>query len=591
MRKGDNLRLVMFLVASAVVMFGWYLIFPPKPPQRPKPPAPVVPPPPDPGPGFWATVSRAALEALTTYRQADVPVQDDITLSSDRVRMTLTNRGAAVLTLEALYPDPTKPVSLLTVTDGAGHFALRGTEETADPLDTAPWSFERPDDATVEFHYQMRDGLRILKRYRLVPEKYAFRIEFELANRRSGHPITPKLEWRAVRGMHHDSDYRVEQYMSGAYVAVKGNPEYVAVSQVEKEVVEKKGDERHWYGVKNRYFAVALVPDDASREWPRAALFSKLSAEQKKALVSDFGMNLTLPVSATPVGGEVQRAAFTVYAGPLRPADLDAVHKELAKLGGVATCGCFSWIVNLIAPVLLMLMNGVHAVVGNYGVAIILTTIVVRLCLFPLSRKSQIEMAKFAEVQKKIKPRLELIQQRYSDNPQKLRAEQMKLFQEHGASMLPLGGCLPMLLQIPIFISMYAVFDQSIDLRLQPFFGWMGDLSQPDHALRIGGHFNLWNFLRYDGYLNVLPILMTVTWTLQSMLAPRPAATDPQMEMQYKMMRYMPVFFGVMCYTLASGLSLYFLVNSLLGMAEQRIIKKLWIPQPAAPEGGAVKAP
>jgi YidC/Oxa1 family membrane protein insertase len=134
-----------------------------------------------------------------------------------------------------------------------------------------------------------------------------------------------------------------------------------------------------------------------------------------------------------------------------------------------------------------------------------------------------------------------------------------------------------MFVQLPIFIGMYSVLDISVDLRHSPFL-WISDLSQPDRLVPFGRTISLL-FFRLDA-INLLPIVMTITWTLQSMMAPK--SQDPQMQMQQRMMMFMPILFGFLCYDLASGLSWYFLVNSLLGMAEQKLIKKVFLKERTA---------
>ena len=148
----------------------------------------------------------------------------------------------------------------------------------------------------------------------------------------------------------------------------------------------------------------------------------------------------------------------------------------------------------------------------------------------------------------------------------------MKLFKEHGVN--PLSGCFPILLQLPIFIGLYSVLDISLEFRQAPFIGWITDLSQPDRLIAFKQPLNL--FITSISDFNLLPIVMTITWFLQSYYAPRPQ--DPKMAAQQKMMMFMPVVFGLLCYSLASGLSLYLFINSLLAMIEQKIIKKYFLP-------------
>ncbi|RPH36492.1 MAG: membrane protein insertase YidC, partial [Planctomycetota bacterium] len=148
-----------------------------------------------------------------------------------------------------------------------------------------------------------------------------------------------------------------------------------------------------------------------------------------------------------------------------------------------------------------------------------------------------------------------------------------RLFKENKVN--PVAGCLPVFIQMPVFIGMYSVFEMAMILRRAPFFGWIKDLSEPDRL--FGGHWGiviplpLIPNIEIEA-LNLLPILMTITWFLQAYFTPR--SPDPQMAQQQKMMMYMPIIFGLTCYGLASGLSLYFLANSLLSMAELKLIKK-----------------
>jgi YidC/Oxa1 family membrane protein insertase len=253
--------------------------------------------------------------------------------------------------------------------------------------------------------------------------------------------------------------------------------------------------------------------------------------------------------------------------------------EALMNYGGGCASGCgplsplfrpMAEIVNLVAPLILGVLGFLAGVFGNHGVAIMATTLCIRLCLFPLSRKSQVSMYKMQQ----LGPKIQTLRDRYKDDQQKFGMEQMKLFREHKIN--PLSGCLPMVLQMPIFIAMYSVFEMSVELRGAHFL-WM-DLSQPDHLVGPWPpiHIPLVG-LTLDAF-NLLPIIMTITWFLQSWFAPR--SPDPQMAAQQKMMLAMPVVFGLMCYNLASGLSLYFFVNSLLSMTEQKLIKKFFLKPP-----------
>jgi YidC/Oxa1 family membrane protein insertase len=224
-----------------------------------------------------------------------------------------------------------------------------------------------------------------------------------------------------------------------------------------------------------------------------------------------------------------------------------------------------------IAGLLLTILGALEGVVGNWGMAIILLTLIVRGVLFPINRRSQTAMAQHTTKMKRVQPKLNAVKEQYKDNPQKLRQEQAKVMQEEGA-FPPLGGCLPMFLQIPVFFGLFSALRVSFDLR-QASFMWVEDLSMPDRLLRIDFNTHL-PFIGTIEYLNVLPPLMVVLWIVQQRLMPKP--TDEQAARMQKMMMWMPVVFGVFLYNYAGGLSLYMITSSLFGIAEYTIVRKIW---------------
>jgi YidC/Oxa1 family membrane protein insertase len=326
------------------------------------------------------------------------------------------------------------------------------------------------------------------------------------------------------------------------------------------------GPRKEWFGLKSRFFAVLMAPDGDAQRLLDSYEFRLSSPEAQKKAGGFKNLAASARMDEIRLGGSRKAMQFTLYAGPLRKETLKDVKdaSELVSYGG--GCFVFSGLVNLIAPLILGMLNFCASIFRNYGVGIIMTTLLIR--LFQMQALS---------------PKIQALRARHKDDQQKFGVEQMKLFKEHKIN--PLSGCLPLLLQMPIFIGMYSVFEMAIELRRAPFTLWMGDLSQPDQLLSLQTTVVipiLITDLRIDA-LNLLPILMTITWFLQAYFTPR--SPDPQMASQQKMMMAMPVFFGFMCYGLASGLSLYFLVNSLLGMAEQKLIKKVFLklPQSLAP--------
>ena len=170
---------------------------------------------------------------------------------------------------------------------------------------------------------------------------------------------------------------------------------------------------------------------------------------------------------------------------------------------------------------------------------------------------------------KVIQPQLKKLQQKYKNNRQKLNQEMMALYKKHNVNPIPVGGCLPIFIQIPIFIGLYQSLQYSILLRQETFL-WVTDLAQPDRFMLVD--WSLFNSV-FGDYLNILPIIMTVLWILQQKLMPRPES--PEMQQQQKIFMFMTIFFGFLFYSLPSGLVMYWLTVNLISIGEQLIIRKL----------------
>ncbi|HKX45939.1 MAG TPA: YidC/Oxa1 family membrane protein insertase, partial [Planctomycetota bacterium] len=327
-------------------------------------------------------------------------------------------------------------------------------------------------------------------------------------------------------------------------------------------------------GVHNKYFAVLLhaEPDDAravqsmrGAVWERVQDRELLAAQPERAKESwRFLQTDALLELALPPRGERASWRYVLYAGPKQKETFRAAfdaHRAVID----DDLAWFSSIGNLLLDVLRVF----ERFTGNWGVAIILLTLGIRLLLFPLNRRSQTAMARYAKKMKRVQPLLKAVQEQYKDDPKKLREEQGRIMQQEGA-FPPLGGCLPLFLQMPIFFGLFSALRTSFDLRQAPFASWIQDLSHPDELLRLG-----WNVPFIDlEYLNLLPILMVVLWVWQQRTMPTPE--DEQSRRMQRMLLFMPVVMGVFLYNYAAGLSLYMMTQSGLGIFEQKVIKKFW---------------
>lgn len=219
-----------------------------------------------------------------------------------------------------------------------------------------------------------------------------------------------------------------------------------------------------------------------------------------------------------------------------------------------------------ISKALLWALKQISALLGgSLGWAIVALTLAIKLLLHPLTRRSQVSMNEFQEKMKKFQPEMEEIRKRYEKNPQKQQEELVKLYKKHNVQPFPVGGCLPMFLQMPIFLGLFYGLQYSIQLR-QHSFWWIDDLSAPDRLITFSS-----SYFFIGNELNILPILMTIVWYLQQKMMPKPS--DPQMAQQQQIMQFLPIIFGFMLYKFASGLCLYWFTSNLIGILEQKLIK------------------
>ena len=292
--------------------------------------------------------------------------------------------------------------------------------------------------------------------------------------------------------------------------------------------------EIRWAGFTNSYFLAGMMPQDIET----AQLFFRDEDETLETRLS------------TSWNGET--VFYTLYVGPKDTDALNAVDPAFDRAID------FGWS-HFIARPLVSLLRLLYDVTGNYGIAIILLTVLVKLVFFPLSNKSFRSMS----AMKKLQPQMERLREQYKDDRQKLNQEMMELYKRYEVN--PLGGCLPMIVQLPVFIGLYQGLLYAIELRQAPFFGWIEDLSQPDRlgALAIP-------FVDPPG-IPVLTLLMGGSMVIQQMMMP--TTGDP---IQQKMMLLMPVIFTVMFINFPAGLVLYWLINNILSVAQQHWYTKTY---------------
>jgi YidC/Oxa1 family membrane protein insertase len=317
-------------------------------------------------------------------------------------------------------------------------------------------------------------------------------------------------------------------------------------------------------GVKNRYFAAVISPLSAER--------GIVAVEVSK--IAKHNITAEIEVSTGQIGaGATVTRRYMLLVVPRIPEVLADYPKELH----VEELLAYSWP----APItrwLSMLLKSFNSFTGNYGLAIILLTLCVRVVLHPLTLKSQ----KSAFKMQKVQPLLKAAKEKFKNDKKQFQQEQMRIMREQGVN--PLGGCLPMLLQLPILMGLWRALYQNAGLRHSPFMLWMNDLSKADNLFTFSDGAPLVGGMSF----NLLPLLVAVAMIAnQKMLTP-PSA-DPQQQQQQKIMKMMPLIFCVMLYSMPSGLMLYFLCSTGFGVAEQYWIRrKLNLATEAVTEDAAV---
>jgi YidC/Oxa1 family membrane protein insertase len=271
--------------------------------------------------------------------------------------------------------------------------------------------------------------------------------------------------------------------------------------------------------------------------------------------------------------GQEQVFKYDIYTGPKHHEILKGLDRERVEMTGFGRMPIFGWMAKPFSKPLSSLMDFLYGVFGNYGWAIICITLIIRFAIWPLHIKSQRTMKRMSLLQ----PKMKELKEKYKDNPQKMNQETMALYRDYGVN--PLGGCLPILLQMPIFLGFFAMLRSAVELRHQPWLGWVEDLSMPDTVDSIAGF-----------PLNILPILMGITMVLQMRMTP--STGD---KMQRRIFMLMPVIFLIFCYGFASALALYWTAQNIISIGQTwllrnrkdvELVKRKRVPRPVQGKGG-----
>ena len=492
-------------------------------------------------PNTVPSVSAGAIEAAEKF-----------VLQNDTLVLEISANGANVIDAKLLkeLTAEKKPVELFQYTPSHKYFARSGLialGNTDLPNHTSTFKLVQSgkDEAGRPFIVlaSERGGVKLEKTFVLNPGSYVVEVGHRITQ---GNPNPSPLVLYAelVRDASQeqkigpfDGAFSATTFTGPAAYTEKEKFNKLEFTDIEKNKItiptQVPAGDPAWVAMVQHYFASAWIPDDkAKRDIYAGKIDNNL-----------YRIGMQIPLGALTPGVTVVEKA-RLFVGPQEESVLETIAPGFALLKD------YGYLTILAKPIFWLLEN-IHTYVDNWGWSIILLTILIKLVFFPLSAASYKSMARMKEVQ----PRLMVMRDQFKGDPQKLNKAMMEMYRNEKIN--PLGGCLPVLIQIPVFISLYWVLLSSVEMRNAPWIGWIQDLSVPDPYY-------------------ILPVIMAASMFVQTKLNPTPP--DP---IQAKVMMYMPLIFSVMFFFFPAGLVLYWVVNNLLSIAQQWQINQMFAKKPA----------
>ncbi|MDB6373222.1 membrane protein insertase YidC [Photorhabdus bodei] len=506
----------------------------------------------------WEADKNPQPTTVQATQQTDMPSSENqavpgsgkgklITVKTDVLSLTINTRGGDIEEADLLaYPDTlgsNQPFKLLETTSAFTYQAQSGLTGKDGPDN--PMNSERPlytaaqdsyvladgqDELRIPMNFVTKNGIVYVKTFVLKRGEYAISVDYHI------HNTTEKLLQMTFFGQlkqsvelpkHRDtgsSNFALHTYRGAAYSSDDTKYKKYSFSDIEGESlsVTTKGG---WIAMLQQYFATAWVPvANETSTFYTAALGKEMAAIGYKSAPISVAANSEKTVSSTLwIGPEIQDEMAAV-----------APHLDLSV--------DYGWLWFISQP-LFKLLKFLHGFIGNWGFSIIVITFIVRGIMYPLTKAQYTSMAKMRLLQ----PKLAAMRERIGDDKQRMSQEMMALYKAEKVN--PLGGCLPLLIQMPIFLALYYMLMGSVELRHAPFAGWINDLSAQDPYY-------------------ILPLLMGVTMFIIQKMSPT-TITDP---MQQKIMTYMPVIFTIFFLWFPSGLVLYYIISNLVTIIQQQLI-------------------
>ena len=493
-------------------------------------------------PAGTSTASASVPAGVPTLSVANAAVRERIVAATDVLRMTFDTEGGSVVRTEFVkhidMAEKTQNFVLLDESKDRTYLAqtglIAGASGGSFPTHKVVMTLmpgertlkEGGNQLTISFESPEQGGVKLVKTYTLLRGSYAVAVKHEVVNK-SAAAVSPQLYLQLVRdGNKPPGESSFYSTFTGPAVYTDAKKyQKVEFTDIEKNKVEiEKQASNGYVAMVQHYFASAwLLGDGIKRD-----LFAR------KVDTNLYSVGMITPLDSIAPGSS-KAIESTLFLGP-------QVEKALETLTpGLELVKDYGWLTVLAKP-LYWLLDKLHSFIGNWGWSIVALVVLLKIAFYWLNAKAYASMAKM----KAVNPKITEMRERLKDNPQQMQQEMMRIYREEKVN--PMGGCFPIMVQIPVFIALYWVLLSSVEMRNAPWALWIHDLSSPDPYY-------------------VLPLVMTLTTMLQTALNPAPP--DP---MQAKLMWFMPLAFSIMFFFFPTGLVLYWITNNILSIAQQWII-------------------
>ncbi|MBN1354172.1 MAG: membrane protein insertase YidC [Candidatus Omnitrophica bacterium] len=528
-------RLILAIALSVLVILGFQFLFPsPRKAgnvQQDLPGEPAV-----------ASLKEPLPETKDFAPLPEEPTEKETYVETEKYILTFTNIGGSIKSIKLKeYQDKDSATPFVLVSDAAAGKAIFSVTSSVliNSLEERRFELAEKQHNKLVYTYEIPGKFRISKIYYFNNTNYYIDLQLLIENLQN-------------TTIYKDYDLLGGSCLSSSEISM-GRRLLEIDSMVNGKVTRDKSVKNgesfiqgivSWTGLKERYFCIILKPGQNSagvvlKQFDKDSVASGIRSERAPIYPSGTSQD-----------------SYMLYAGPINAAILRGLDPEFAA---IVDYGMFGGITKF----LLLILHTFHKLTKNWGVAIIMLTLLINLGLFPLTKKSFQSMKKIQEVQ----PHIEKLRQVHKDNPQRMNKELAELYKKYQIN--PFGGCLPLILQMPIFVALYQGLMRSIELKGANFL-WIKDLSQPD-IIKIPFQLPI-----IGSKIHLLPILMIIAMVFQQKITSKytPATTNEQKQQQKLMLIIFPIFFGFLFYNFPSGLVIYWFTNTLLMTVEQATMRR-----------------